>query len=143
MNSTLTLWWSLLWRLTLAIVVLSYVIEWAVRLAFSLDATWFKLQPSIFWCALAVIFWVVSAASTRFFASVVWGERLILSPKQWLVIARVLALFFLALAVLNIVIANLASTDRWVYFKLFVPYPLFMVFLGALAARVRRLRDAA
>jgi intracellular septation protein len=143
MPSALSLWWSPLWRITLAIVVLSYAIEWPARLVFSLDEMFIKWRASIFWFALAAIFWIVGAASIRFFTSVLRGERLRLSPAQWLVVARGLALFFFAIALLNLLVAYTTSTDTWVNFKLFVPYPLLIVFLGVVAAHLRRSRDAA
>lgn len=138
-----SLWWPLLWRFTLAIVVLSYVIAWTSQFVVPLDENWIKIRPTVGWFALAAIFWVAGAASTRFLSTVLWGDRLALSASQWLAVSTGVSLFFALLAVLNWVVAYFASTDTWLNFKLFAPYPLFIAFLIALSRRLHTSRNAA
>lgn len=138
--TALSLWWSFLWRLTAALFVLSFAIHPLAQVLLSgIDpVAAIKYRPSVAWWLFAATFWAVGAASPRFVRAVLWGERLGLADAQWLTFCRGIAVFFVALGFANILVANVASTDTWVNFKLFAAFPLLVIALAPLALLVRR-----
>jgi len=140
MPNAISLWWSLLWRITLFIFVISFVMAKALYVAFPMNdavslMTW---RPTIIWWGLATSLWIVSTVSARLLSNILWGDRLALSLKQWRKFGRDVAIFFLVLGIANLLVANLTSTETWVNFKLFVPYPLLMALLGFISRRFGR-----
>src|SRR5687767_4821958 len=118
---TVSLWWSLLWRSTLLLNLLIFVLEpvakWLLIDAEPVAAV--KYRPTVAWTMVAALFWASGAASARFVRAVLWGERLRLADSNWLTYCRAIAVLYALLAVANVVIANTASTETWVNFKLF------------------------
>ena len=137
MPSTLNLWWSLFWRLTLALVALTFIML-PITNALLMPMTAIQWRPTTGWWLTAAFFWISSAASTRFLSALLWGDRLNLSPANWRTVGRGLAVFFLALGLCNLAVWQLASTDAWVNFKLFWPLPMFAVFIAVLAIWLRK-----
>jgi intracellular septation protein A len=137
--TTLDLWWSLLWRLTSLLFVLSFVMHPAAYLLLGVgDPRYIFYRPSVAWWLLAALFWIAGAASPRFVRLVLWGERLRLADAQWLALCRGLAVFFVTLGLLNLGVARFGSLVTWVNFKLFWPYPLLVATLIPLAMWVRK-----
>ncbi|MGE0557801.1 MAG: septation protein IspZ [Burkholderiales bacterium] len=142
--TTPSLWWSLLWRFTLLFLVLSFALfPLAQVLLVGIDEVKaIHMRPSVGWWLFAVLLWIAVAASPRFVSLVLWGERLHLTSAQWVLVCRGLALFFVALGIVNVLVAFSASTVTWVNFKLFWPYPLFAAFLMPLSIWVRKTNAA-
>ena len=139
--TTFNLWWSLVWRLTLLLLLLSFVLHPLAQVFLGIDSvTLIKMRPSVTSWLLAILLWVSAAISPRFVSLVLWAERLGLTAAQWLTVCRGVSLFLVVLGVCNLVVAHFASTAAWVNFKLFFPYPLFVLFLAVLAATVKRAR---
>ena len=140
MTSAVGTWWSLFWRFALAFLVLSFVLIPVVNvllMPMEPNAA-IRWRPTAGWWLIGAFFWIVSAASTHFLATVTWGSRLNLSPAQWLSIGRALAGFFLVLGLLNLLVWELASAEAWTKFKLFWPLPMYAVFFGFLSVWLRR-----
>src|SRR5579862_1181723 len=97
----LNLSWSFLWRLTVLLFGLAFVLHpLAQVLVISADpVSAVKYRPTVTWGMVAILFWVVGAASPRFIRSVLWGQRLGLSDSQWLAFCRGIAIIFTLLAV--------------------------------------------
>jgi intracellular septation protein A len=91
------------------------------------------LRPSLAWCALAVLFWVTAAISPAFVMRIVWGEQLAIRESGWLTVARSLALFFLALGLVNLAVWKVFSIDVWLTFKNIAAPILFTLFLATIA----------
>src|SRR6185503_1603016 len=134
MPSPLSLWWSLFWRLTLALVALSFIAIPLINIVLMpVDAeTAIRWRPTAGWWFIAAFFWIASAASTRFLTILMWGDRLNLSSMQWLAIGRGIGLFLVALGLVNLAVWQLASTAAWVNFKLFLPLPMYAIFIAML-----------
>jgi intracellular septation protein A len=139
MKDTISLWWSLFWRLGALIVVLSFVLSSLAQLFFPLDdATFIFWRPTALFWLCAAVFWLLGAASPRFLTALVWGERVPLSPIGWLAVARALSVFFLLLGIINLGVWKLGSTESWVTFKVLAPIPLFALFLAGICTWLRR-----
>ena len=139
--TTFKLWWSLLWRMTAVLLALSFVPQPVaqVLLLLGVDAVaGFKFRPSVVWWLTAALFWTVGAVSPRLVRLFLWGERLSLANPQWLIFSRGTAIFFVLLGFVNLVVASAGSESAWVKFKLFWPYPLFVIALVPLADQIRR-----
>jgi intracellular septation protein len=138
--AALKLWWSFLWRLTLLLFLLSFVLHplaQALLLGANPEAA-IKYRPTVAWALVAGLFWISGAASPRFVRLVLWGERLGLSDAQWLKFCRAIAVLYAVLAIANVVVVNTTSTDTWVQFKLFAPFPLLLVVLIPLSVVLSR-----
>lgn len=139
----LNLSWSFLWRLTLLLFGLSFVLHPLAQALFdSSSVTEIKFRPTITWGLIAGLFWVAGAASPRFVRSALWGERLRLSDNQWLAFCRGITVIFTLLAVANVVVANTMSTETWVDFKVFGASSFFIFNLFVISLRVSRSRES-
>ena len=140
MKLTLLVWWALLWRFALLLILVALWV--AVRgdlIFFGVDPeTAIRWRPTIYWWTFAVVIFGVSAASLRFFVGMVWGQRMKLEDPNWRAIAHGVALCSFVLGLLNLVVWKFGSTAAWVDFKTFVLLPLFAVFLGFLSTWVVR-----
>lgn len=99
--------------LTLVLVV----IFGAMTVIFN-NESFFKMKPTLiyllFGSALSYGFW-----RGQNYLQNLMGERMPMSDEGWNIIARRLAIFFFALAVLNELIWRTQTTETWVYFKTF------------------------
>jgi len=137
MGRVLSLWWSLLWRITLATLAISFPVAQLVSSFAGSDPDWIKLEPTVAWLLVAAIFWAIATVAAGFFSAVLSGNKLGLPEQAWQTLARALAGFFAGLAVLNWLVASSVSEEAWIRFKLYAPYPLLIVLLLALASRMR------
>lgn len=137
----LTLWWSLLWRFAGVLLAAVFVVGLLVQLVVqSIDAMApIQVKPTVLWGLLAIGLWLLAAAP-QFFESVLWGERLRLSPAQWQTIGRGLALFFVLLGLLNVAVWKFGTIEAWVNFKVWAPLPLLAGWIALVCARVRPMR---
>ena len=91
------------------------------------DALFIKLKPTIIYTLFGAILLGGLAAGKPLLA-VVFGEMFHLTEEGWRKLTLRWALFFLALAVLNVIVWRTQSTDFWVTFKAFGVLPLTFVF---------------
>ena len=91
---------------------------------------------------IALLIWLVSAATPRFLGFLVWGDRLRLSEAQWRAIGRSLSIAFAVLGTLNLAFWKLASADAWLNFYVFAPVPLVVATLALVTIAIRRAKRA-
>jgi intracellular septation protein len=139
MQPILGLWWSLFWRLILFLALLWFAVSVIVlRVLFKTDDVAFIFwRPTAACFAIAVLLWFLAAASPRLLGSILWGDRLGLTPTLWRTIGQVLAVLFVALGTLNLIFWKLTSTETWLYFKLFAPLPLLAIALAVVCIALR------
>lgn len=138
MGSTLILWWSLLWRMTLAVFAISYPTALLVNALGADTPDWIVMRTSLAWLLFAVVFWCLGSFATKFFEAVLSGTKLGLTHRDWRMLGRAVAVLFALLAVLNRVVASSVTEESWVTFKVAAPFPLLMLVLLVFAARARR-----
>jgi intracellular septation protein A len=141
LGPVLSLWWSLLWRITLAILAISFPVGQLVASFAGSDPAWIQLKPTVAWLLVAAIFWAIATVAAGFFSAVLSGNKLGLPEQAWQRLARLIAGFFAGLAVLNWLVASSVPEEAWIRFTLYAPYPLLMVLLLVLASRMRMSGD--
>ena len=94
------------------------------------DERFFKLKPTIIYALFAGVLWIGLLRGESWLQAVMDG-MVPLQREGWMVLTRRLALFFAALALVNLVVAQLLSTDAWVSFRTFVlPAAVFGFFIA-------------
>ena len=95
------------------------------------NETFIKWKPTVLYWAMALSFW----ASTTFFGKnllqAMMGAQLQLPAVAWKRLNLSWIAFFVAMGVLNLLVAYNFSTDTWVNFKLFGGIGLMLVFTVA------------
>jgi len=113
----------LLWRLTgkvskMQLMTLALVVVFGGLTIWLNDERFFKMKPTMIYALFAVIlgFGLLRGQS---YLQLVMEEVLPMTPEGWMILTKRVALFFVALALLNEVIWRNFSTDAWVNFKTF------------------------
>lgn len=142
---SISLFWSLAWRLALLLSALSWA--WTLAIQFvvpgSLGSEGFiKYKSTAIWWLHAVFLWTLAAASPAFLRRLLWGERLRMDDRLWLYAFRAIAVCLAALGAVNLAVADLWTTDAWVTFKVFGQPLVFFGSLFVVAILVRRSQDS-
>ena len=82
------------------------------------DERFFKMKPTMIYGLFAVVLGI-GLIQGKSYLQLVMEEVLPMKPEGWMILTKRVALFFVALAVLNEVIWRNFSTDAWVNFKTF------------------------
>lgn len=82
------------------------------------DERFFKIKPTIIYLIFAAIMGFGLLRGTSYMETVL-GQSLKMSHEGWMILARRITLFFLALALANELVWRTQSTETWVYFKTF------------------------
>ena len=90
-----------------------------------------RLHPGIFWCAMAGLNALASMIYRPGLMAILWGSR-VLTPELWSRINWGTTWFFLALAVLALLVGQVATESVWGFFKLYMQ-PLILLMWPALA----------
>lgn len=113
----------LLWRLTghlskMQIVTAVVIVVFGGLSVWFNDSRFFMMKPTIIYLIFAAILGAGLLRGRSYLHAVMDGA-LPLSARGWIILTRRLALFFLALAILNEVIWRTQTEEAWVYFKTF------------------------
>ncbi|MGZ3215852.1 inner membrane-spanning protein YciB [Paracoccus sp. T5] len=123
------------WRITgklapMQVATLVLVIVFGGMSVWLNDPRFFKLKPTIIYVLFAVILGT-GLALRRNWLGAVLSEALPMDAEGWRKLTLRMALFFLALAVMNELVWRNMSETAWVYFKTFgLPVLLFAFLLG-------------
>ena len=82
------------------------------------DERFFKIKPTIIYLIFAAIMGFGLLRGTSYMETVL-GQSLKMSHEGWMIIARRITVFFVALALANELVWRTQSTETWVYFKTF------------------------
>jgi intracellular septation protein len=102
------------------------------------DETFIKWKPTGVYWALAAVYWGSAALLGKNLLEMTLGAQMQLPPEAWVAMNRSWILFFLAMGVLNIVVAYTVSTPTWVNFKVFGATGLMVVFIVAQMAWINK-----
>jgi intracellular septation protein len=91
------------------------------------DETFIKMKPTIVNCLFGVIL-LLGLAFGRSLLKAVFGAAFRLTDAGWRVLTMRWCAFFFVLAVVNEVFWRGFSTDTWIASKMFVSFPLTLVF---------------
>lgn len=123
------------WRITgklapMQVATLVLVIVFGGMSVWLNDPRFFKLKPTIIYVLFALILGT-GLALRRNWLGAVLSEALPMDAEGWRKLTLRMALFFLALAVMNELVWRNMSETAWVYFKTFgLPVLLFAFLLG-------------
>ena len=92
------------------------------------DETFIKLKPTIVNCLFAVILGGGLLLLDRPLLKPIFGAAFRLTDKGWRILTVRWAVFFCVLAIINEVMWRGFSTDTWIASKMFLSFPLTMVF---------------
>ena len=82
------------------------------------DERFFKIKPTIIYLIFAAIMGFGLLRGTSYMETVL-GQSLKMSHEGWMILARRITVFFVALALANELVWRTQSTETWVYFKTF------------------------
>ena len=82
------------------------------------DERFFKMKPTMIYGLFAAVLGI-GLLQGRSYLQLVMEEVLPMKPEGWMILTKRVAIFFVALAVLNELIWRNFSTDAWVNFKTF------------------------
>ncbi|MBN9460912.1 MAG: septation protein A [Burkholderiales bacterium] len=102
------------------------------------DETFIKWKPTVLYGLFAAVLAASRALFGRNLIKSMMGKQLALPEPVWQRLNVAWALFFVAMAALNLLVAYRFSTDTWVNFKLFGTMGLTIVFVFAQAFYVGR-----
>lgn len=123
---------AMLWITLAMVTVLGGLTVW-----FHND-TFIKWKPTAVYAALALVYWGSVALFGKNILQVTLGEQLELPASAWRTLNGAWILFFVALAILNIVVAYSVPTATWVDFKVFGTTGLTLLFIVAQGFYVHR-----
>jgi intracellular septation protein len=95
------------------------------------NETFIKWKPTVLYWAMASAFWISATFFGKNLLQAMMGEQLKLPADAWKRLNVSWIAFFVAMGVLNLVVAYNFSTDAWVNFKLFGGMGLMLVFTVA------------
>lgn len=95
------------------------------------NETFIKWKPTVLYWAMAAAFWISSTFFGKNLLQAMMGEQLQLPAVAWKRLNLSWIAFFVAMGVLNLLVAYNFSTDTWVNFKLFGGMGLMLVFTVA------------
>ena len=105
------------------------------------DEQFFKMKPTILYLSFALILWVGLLRGQSYLGNLM-GEAVEISQKGWQIITRRLAMFFLAMALVNEILWRSFSTELWVTFKTFgAPIAITVFFLAQFSVFNRHKKD--
>ena len=151
---TASLTFSLLWRLVVTWLVVSLVLlaanslahkagvsfpptEWANSVAF------IKLKPSLMYGASAFVVLATEVLLQANPLQAIAGRKLCLPRDAWRKLSIGLASLLLGLAVLNGVVAAVATLEVWLQYKLFGAMSCLVLGVAVLAKRARSAQQSA
>lgn len=152
--NTASLTFSLLWRLTVAWLVVGLVLIAANSLALGagvslLPAEWansvafIKLKPSLLYGVLALVVLATEVLLQANPLQFIAGRRLSLTREVWRQLSMGLATLLLGLAALNGVVASLTSLEVWLQYKLFGALSCLVLGVAVLAMRAQSAQQRA
>ena len=111
------------WRLSgeiskMQIVTLAFVVVFGGLSVWLNDERFFKMKPTLIYMIFAGLLGFGLLRGQSYLQAVI-GHTLPLERAGWMILTKRLALFFVALALLNEAIWRTMSTDAWVSFKTF------------------------
>ena len=92
------------------------------------NETFIKWKPTVLYWAMGASFWVSQTLFRKNLLQAMIGEQLQLPPPAWQRLNVSWIAFFIAMGVLNLLVAFNFSTDTWVNFKLFGGMGLMLLF---------------
>ena len=95
------------------------------------NETFIKWKPTVLYWAMALSFWVSVAFFGKNLLKAMMGAQMQLPALAWSRLNLSWIAFFVAMGVLNLIVAYNFSTDAWVNFKLFGGIGLMLVFTVA------------
>jgi intracellular septation protein len=95
------------------------------------NETFIKWKPTVLYWAMGLSFWVSATFFGKNLLQAMMGEQLKLPALAWKRLNLSWIAFFVAMGILNLVVAYNFSTDAWVNFKLFGGLGLMLVFTVA------------
>ncbi len=95
------------------------------------NETFIKWKPTVLYWAMGLSFWISSTFFRKNLLQAMIGEQLHLPARAWQRLNVSWIGFFVAMGVLNLVVAFNFSTDTWVNFKLFGGMGLMLLFTVA------------
>ncbi len=135
--STLILW-KLTGRLSvMQIVTLVIVVVFGGLTIWFNDPRFLKLKPTLIYLLFAAILGIGLLRGKSYLA-LVMEEVMPLQHEGWMILTRRMAVFFVALAILNEVIWRNMSDQAWVNFKTFGIMPAMFLFFMAQGALLKR-----
>ncbi|QBY04222.1 hypothetical protein E2K93_07400 [Thalassotalea sp. HSM 43] len=120
--------WSIYWRSLLGVVLVIGLTSFLYRHLSVLELIVNpNYHPAIFWCLTSLIFSVASLFERNGLAYVFWGKKLQYTKHYWRSLNLITIVFFLAFAVLSIVIHYSFNEVFWSYYKLFAQPVLLLL----------------
>ena len=95
------------------------------------NETFIKWKPTVLYWAMALAFWISNTFFGKNLLQAMIGAQLQLPALSWKRLNLSWIAFFIAMGVLNLLVAYNFSTDAWVNFKLFGGTGLMLVFTVA------------
>jgi intracellular septation protein A len=135
---TTTLGLALLWRTMMVYILLAItaLIALTALSAFGLDliseqmstsALFIKMKPTLMYASFAIALLFAEYVAKINLIRIIWGKHIALTNAGWHRFAIHLALLLLFLAVMNMLVAVMASTSAWVNYKLFGGLSLYLI----------------
>lgn len=105
------------------------------------DELFIKWKPTVLYVLFAAGLLIAQGVFGKNPMRAVMGGQITLPERVWKGVTWSWAIFFLVLAVLNIIVAYRFSTDAWVNFKLFGVTALMLVFVFAQALVLSKMAE--
>jgi intracellular septation protein len=105
------------------------------------DDTFIKLKPTIVNCLFGVILGGGLLLFKRPLLKPIFGAAFSLTPEGWWKLTVRWALFFFLLAAINEIVWRNFSTDTWIASKMFLSFPLTLVFAFLQVPLLKRYYD--
>lgn len=141
---------ALLWRTVVAYLLLALAVSIGLAALFaigielpsrnvSVSVPYIKFKPTLAYLGFALLLLTSEFGLHVNVVRVVAGKRLGLPPSAWRQYLIELSGLFVALAILNVLVALAASVEAWINYKLFGALTLLLVGIYVLAMRTSKL----
>jgi len=113
---------SIFWRFILTLYILSFLFNSFIPLIEGgfiqqMGSMYIKLKPTIAYLFYAICFIALTSIKFLQFNSLAW-RRVFSMPSSWIACYKTYAIVCVALSVINLMFALLASDEAWVNYKL-------------------------
>lgn len=123
---------SLFWRALVVQLTLALVTVVVMHMVAPIEEAMFiQYKPSVLYVVLAVALAASTVFSENGLLHFVWGRRLQFPPRFWRKFTIAFACFFLILATVNILVANMVTLESWLQYKNFFPLISEIIFCCA------------
>lgn len=140
---TISLFLSLLWRTivlyVIGLIVFSIVLQLIGVGLLPETVIFIKIKPTLVYVTAALVLLIAEIGMHTNLVRLIMGAKLNLSIEIWRHYVVGLSLSLLFLAILNLLVAAMASTETWINYKLFGALSILLVSIFMLAIYLHRL----